>query len=132
MPAGLLCSAAMEHDAAESPPDDPSDFSSPALLWWVSIPLGMGLTGALALSAGAHALMPAPMGAILTPTVMRIIFVVAVGLHVLEGSYAMSRAKMRGLPAAAWGAQTLLLGYPSLRLLLRRTRDGARAGAEAS
>ena len=108
------------------------DFSSPALLWWIAIPVGLGLTGAFALSDAAYALMPAPMAAVLTPTVMRIIFVVAIGLHVLEGSFAMSRAKMRGLPAAAWGAQTLLLGYPSLRLLLRRTRDGARVRTTAS
>lgn len=121
----------MEHEPVEAPAEAQADFSSPALLWCISIPLGMGLTGALALSSSVHALMPAPMGAILTPMVMRVIFVVAVGLHVLEGSFAMSRAKMRGLPAAAWGAQTLLLGYPSLRLLLRRTRDGARAGTDA-
>jgi len=117
----------MEHDSAEASSDVPADFSSPALVWWVLIPLGLGLTAALALSMDVRALLPAAVTEILSLMLMRIILVVALGLHVLEGSFAMSRAKLRGLPAAAWGAQTLLLGYPSLRLLLHRTRDGARA-----
>lgn len=122
----------MKREAPEAPTEAMAEFSSPALVWWILIPIGLGLTAALALSDGTRALLPAAVGAILTPTLMRIILAVALGLHVLEGSFAMSRAKMRGLPAAAWGAQTLLLGYPSLRLLLWRTRDGARARTDES
>jgi hypothetical protein len=112
----------MEHDPADLTSERLSAgrFESPAAIWWLLIPLGMALTGGLALSPGAYALFPSPLAALLSQKLLRWIFVVAIALHVLEGAYAASLASRRGLPALRWGAQTLLLGYPSLRLLLRR------------
>jgi hypothetical protein len=51
-------------------------------------------------------------------------FGVAVGLHVGEALYAYGLAARSGEQALAraWAVQTLLLGYPSLRLLRARSR----------
>jgi len=113
----------MEHDSADAPaPVTPaSAFESPAPIWWILIPLGLALTALLALSPAAHGMLPAPLDSWLPIGVVRLIFAAALLAHVLEGGYALSRARAAGLPAGRWGAQTLLLGYPSLRLLLRRT-----------
>ncbi|KAJ7520446.1 hypothetical protein O6H91_19G006100 [Diphasiastrum complanatum] len=53
---------------------------------------------------------------------LQIIFVLAWLIHVLEASYAWRLAKkVDAMNAKAWFLQTLLLGYPSLRLLLKRS-----------
>ena len=53
------------------------------------------------------------------------IFIVAVALHVGEALYAFRVARAGSAPASApgWMLQTLILGFPSLRLLLRRARS---------
>ncbi len=113
----------MEHDPVEpvSKAGAVRGFESPALIWWILIPVGMGLTAALALIPAAYAILPSALAGLLSPIVVRSIFVVAVALHLLEGAYAGVRARRRELPALRWAAQTTLLGYPSLRLLLRLT-----------
>ncbi|XP_051118161.1 uncharacterized protein LOC127242610 [Andrographis paniculata] len=61
-------------------------------------------------------------------TVARVVLVAAVAAHVGEGVYAWGVAK-RVDPenAGGWGWQTFLYGYPSLRLLLKRSANAAAA-----
>jgi heme/copper-type cytochrome/quinol oxidase subunit 3 len=82
----------------------------------------MALTTLLALWPAAHALVLGVVAGVLTLPIVRAIFLVAVLLHLSEATAAAvlawrSRERKRTL---GWTAQTLLLGYPSLRLLLQR------------
>lgn len=96
----------------------------PHLGWWLAILLGLGLTFTLALSEDAYAAWTTHLGWMLPRAVVQGIAAVAAALHVGEGVYAYVRARRAGLPTArGWGLQTLLLGYPSLRLLLAELRE---------
>lgn len=93
----------------------------PHVGWWISIIGGLGLTAALALSDGAFAWWSATVTTALSRELIRGIFYGAAFLHVFEASYAFSVAKKLGLASApGWGLQTFILGFPSLRLLLKR------------
>ncbi len=99
----------------------------PHLAWWLAIGLGLGLTFLLALSAPAYAavagLVPG-FETVLSRPVVQVIAVAAALAHVGEGAFAYRLARREGLASTAtgWGLQTLALGYPSLRLLLRDVR----------
>ncbi|MEM9070462.1 MAG: NAD-dependent epimerase/dehydratase family protein [Myxococcota bacterium] len=96
----------------------------PHLGWWLAIGVGLGLTFALALSDSAWGVWTDLVGTFLPRIVIQGIAIGAAILHVGEGAYAYVRARAAGLPTAGgWGFQTLLLGYPSLRLLLAEVRD---------
>lgn len=95
----------------------------PHLAWWLAIFGGLGLTFALALSQTAYDAFTSVVP-LFSRAVVRAIAVGALAAHVGEGLYAYARAKTAKLPTAAgWGWQTLMLGYPSLRLLLRELRE---------
>lgn len=53
--------------------------------------------------------------------VVRLVFVLAVLAHILEAWYAFSRAKKAGHgdTAPLWLIQTLILGFPSTRLVIK-------------
>ncbi len=55
----------------------------------------------------------------LPQSVLRAIFWASMATHAGEGIYAYRFAKKHDMDASGWGLQTLLLGYPSLRLLFR-------------
>lgn len=99
----------------------------PHALWWIAILGGMGLTGALALSATAHAWWEAHVTAWTPRPLLIAIFAAACLEHVRKALVAVREAERAGLQATslAWGWQTLLLGWPSLRLLRARTRRAA-------
>lgn len=100
----------------------------PHIGWWLSIIGGLGLTAALALSDGAFVWWSESVTTALSRDLLRGIFYVAAFLHVFEGSYAFLLAKKLGLASApGWGLQTFILGFPSLRLLLRRRAATASA-----
>ncbi len=90
--------------------------------WWVAIPAGMGLLGVLALSPTAHAAWQDAIGPWTPRPLLLATFAWAVGLHVWKGLRAVQLAERLGLrrTALAWGWQTFLLGFASLRLLERR------------
>ena len=99
----------------------------PGLIWWVLVIGGLGLTFALAVSADAYAWMSATVpgfSAVLPRAVVQWIALAAALVHVAEGLYAYFLARRIGASASAteWAGQTLLLGFPSLRLLLARAR----------
>jgi len=100
-------------------------FERPHVGWWIAILSGMTLLGVLAFSSGAYAVWARLAGSWLPQAAMRWIFYVACALHVGEASYAVALARRLALPVARWGTQTLLLGFPSLRLLIQRRRAAA-------
>ncbi len=59
-----------------------------------------------------------------TQFILIFVFVAAVLAHVCEALYAMHLSRKIGCKSTvtAWGLQTLLLGYPSLRLLQKRQK----------
>lgn len=58
-----------------------------------------------------------------------VLLVLAVVAHAVEACYAVHIAQSAGQSAGPWCRQTCLLGYPSLRLLLRLRRAEARTAA---
>jgi len=55
---------------------------------------------------------------------LKSLFVAAVGAHVIESAMSVSVARYMKLETwPLWGLQTLLLGYPSLRILRQRLHD---------
>ena len=102
----------------------------PHPLWWISIFGGLGLLFTLTFSSAAYAWWVANLTPMFPVVVLQWISAGAIALHVGEGLYAYLRAKGAGLPTAAgWGLQTLMLGYPSMRLLLREVRPADPAPA---
>lgn len=96
----------------------------PHVGWWVAVLGGMALLAVLAFHAGAYATWCEWVTTALPQNMLRRIFVIAVGLHVGEATYAVRLARRAGLgeSAGGWFAQTLMLGFPSLRLLRRRVK----------
>ncbi len=94
----------------------------PHWAWWVAILAGMALTGTLAFSASAHGWFAANVTAWIPRGAIVATFVWACWLHVRKGLCAVQLAERAGLHATslAWGWQTFLLGFASLRLLERR------------
>ncbi len=93
--------------------------------WWIAILSGMGLLGVLALSPGAHALWQSWIGPFPPRPLLLGVFAWALGLHLWRALRAVQLAERLGLSrtALAWGWQTFLLGFASLRLLERRAEE---------
>lgn len=117
--------------------DDSSYFRRASIFWFIIIPFGMSLLALLAFFFPPSLPMsgsPASAAeffqlinfyvliAFQSQFVLQIILYLAVAIHVGEALLAyvvatrMGCVKTRGY----WAAQTLLLGYPSLRLLLQK------------
>jgi hypothetical protein len=94
----------------------------PHWAWWLAILAGMAITGALAISATCYGWFAANVAGWLPRPLIGAIFVWACWLHVKKGLRAVQLAERAGLheSALAWGWQTFLLGFASLRLLERR------------
>lgn len=94
----------------------------PHFLWWASIVFGMSLLSVLALWNGAYAWWATRVTTLFPQPLLRVLLVGALAAHVGEGLYAYRLAARLGLVHSqrGWLLQTLILGFPSLRLLLRR------------
>jgi 3beta-hydroxy-delta5-steroid dehydrogenase/steroid delta-isomerase len=101
--------------------------------WWVAILSGMGTLALLALSPAAHRAFEALVGPWAPRPLLLAVFAWALGLHVWKGLRAVQLAERLGLrqSALAWGWQTFLLGFASLRLLERRAEQARAARPEA-
>lgn len=108
-------------------------FEAPALTWWVSIVLGMALTGIVAFCDSEGAVLNSaairPINALAltifrSQTNLKILFWTAVLTHVGEACWAVHLATMVGCfnTWKLWGVQTFILGYPSMQLLYRRQK----------
>jgi len=103
----------------------------PHVGWWISIFLGMTVLGLISLNevTGAWFQSNIPFLGTVPISVWRIVFLIALALHVGEGIYAWRAASRAGLKRArGWGMQTLLLGWPSTRLLRKEIREQAENG----
>lgn len=104
-----IAKLAEETDVVERPP----------LIQWIAVLGGLGLLGVLAFDRDAHDAWTSTVSPMLPQGVLRGIFWTALALHAGEAVHAYRFARKRDMDAAGWGLQTLLLGYPSLRLLHR-------------
>jgi hypothetical protein len=104
---------------------DGDTIDRPPVGWWVAILGGLALNGAVAFDAGAYAWWCAHITTALSQGAVQAIFVAAVLTHVAEAVYAVRMARRSGIGAhtGGWFVQTLLLGFPSLRLLHRRMQE---------
>ena len=97
----------------------------PALHWWVLVVGGLALNAYIAFSTVPFPALSDSGFALSTELtavrfVLRLVFVAAVMAHVCEGAYAHCLARKHDPDnTLQWTAQTTILGYPSLRLLLR-------------
>ena len=99
--------------------DAPVRVERPALGWWVAILAGMTSLGLVAFNPRAWRWWTRNVTGAVPRGAFRSLFWAAVATHVAEGSVAVRVAERDGRHAAAlgWGAQTFLLGFPSLGLL---------------
>jgi Domain of unknown function (DUF4499) len=112
-------------------------FRRAGAVWFIIIPFGMGLLPLLAFffppslpksgspSSGSEFFQLINfyvLKAFQSQFVLQIIFYLAVAIHVVESLVAYFVATKMGCLESRgyWAAQTLLLGYPSLRLLLQK------------
>ncbi|MBO6939229.1 MAG: NAD-dependent epimerase/dehydratase family protein [Deltaproteobacteria bacterium] len=102
------------------------DVERPAVGWQVAVLGGLGLLFALAFVPEAYAFWRRNVGPMLPRRVLQGIAAAAIAAHVGEATYAYKLAKREGMASAGrWAWQTLLFGYPSLRLLKRRVAERA-------
>lgn len=96
----------------------------PHPLWWVSVFVGMVLLGLFAFNSDAYAFFAQHITSKLSKTFLQGLFLISVILHFGEAFYAFYLARRAGLKSTAkgWCIQTFLLGYPSLRLLLKHIK----------
>ena len=96
----------------------------PALGWWLAIPAGLGALAVVALDPAAYAWWTRRVTAAFSQPLLLAVLVASIAAHVGEALYARSLALRHGFAssARAWFWQTLVLGFPSLRLLRQRTR----------
>lgn len=103
------------------------ELDGPNIFVWIAIILGMLATFAVAFLSPVGPIKPIlALGLFIFRSVLalKILFVVAVGLHLGEGAYAWFLArKVDPANASGWFWQTAMLGFPSLRLLLKRSRN---------
>ncbi|KAJ4765042.1 Short chain dehydrogenase/reductase family 42E member 1 [Rhynchospora pubera] len=102
------------------------ELDGPPIFVWFAIIFGMIATFAAAFLPPVGPVKPVrALGLLIFRSVLalKILFVVAVGLHLGEGAYAWFLArKVDPTNAVGWFWQTVALGFPSLRLLLKRAR----------
>lgn len=112
----------MPDTMAPAPSPVADQVERPHFIWWSSILFGMSLLAVLALSDDAYALWARRVTTLFPQPLLRVMLVGAVAAHVGEGLYAYRLAGRLGLVGSqlGWAVQTLLLGFPSLRLLRRR------------
>jgi hypothetical protein len=96
----------------------------PQIGWWIAILGGLAMNAYVAFDGGAYAWWCGHVTTVLPQGLLQTVFIAAVLTHVAEATYAARLAQRSGLgnSAAGWFVQTLLLGFPSLRLLRRRTQ----------
>src|SRR5262245_23085235 len=107
--------------------DAQTGFETPHPGWWIGVLGGLGLLALLAFDDGAYAVWHRTVTTIFPQSLLRVIFVAAVVTHIGEALYALRLLQRIGLRdnLLCWFAQTLALGFPSLRLLRRQARGAA-------
>jgi hypothetical protein len=96
----------------------------PSLGWSVAVVVGLGALGLVAFVPAAYGWWAAHVTTAISRAVLQIVFAGAVLTHMAEAFYAMHLVRRLGLETETnrWFWQTVLLGYPSLGILMRRAR----------
>ena len=96
----------------------------PSLGMSVAVVAGLAALAAVAFVPAAYAWWVAHVTAALSQDLLQIVFAGAVLTHLAEAVYAMRLVQRLGLEAETnkWFWQTVLLGFPSLGILVRRAR----------
>jgi hypothetical protein len=104
------------------------EIERPHWLWWALILPAVALLAVLSASASAFESWAATTRLPLPQAVYQGLLVFTFVAHSGEAMFAMSLAgrSSEAERKAGWAMQTLMLGYPSLRLLLKRLRSGER------
>lgn len=106
-------------------------FDYPHIIWWILILYGMIMLGMIALLDRSSILLQSiyikpikDLGYYLFTTQynLKLTFVIAIILHIIEAMYAITIAINLGCfnTWLLWSIQTFFLGYPSLQLLIKR------------
>ena len=105
-------------------------FETPSPFWWSSIGSGMFLLGLIAfkdennMSFLLQCVNQLGLSIFQSKINLQRMFYIAVALHILEGVAAFIVAFRNGMNTApVWGLQTVLLGFASFRLLLKRLEE---------
>jgi len=95
-----------------------------SLGWSVAVVIGLGVLAVVAFSADVFAWWAGHVTSALPQGLLQAIFAGAVITHLAEACYALTLVRRLGLGAqrAKWFWQTLLLGFPSLGILVRAAR----------
>lgn len=94
----------------------------PKMGWWIIILGSFSLLTVLAFNPTAYQFFNQNFLSFFTQIHLKTLFFGALLIHLSEAFYALKVARQKKLQrSASWFLQTLLLGYPSLRLLLRRS-----------
>jgi Domain of unknown function (DUF4499) len=94
----------------------------PSWLWFLLLDGGIVILAKLAFSKSAYEMVGGKTGAALPPReVLQAMLVGTAVIHATEALAAGRIARRRGLSARGWRLQTLLVGFPSLLALRRRT-----------
>lgn len=106
----------------------------PATGWWVAVLSGMTVLGLIAFRPSWWRWWSTRVTGAIPQPFFRVLFWAAVVTHVAEGATAVRLAEQAGEHAAtlSWGAQTTLLGFPSLGLLRRRARPEVASRGETA
>ncbi|GAF94347.1 unnamed protein product, partial [marine sediment metagenome] len=106
----------------------------PRWFWWVSIILGMLLLGFVAHHPSTWAWWTQNLTAAIPQWVFRVVLWAAVLTHVHKGLKAVRLAERAGFhrTSTAWGWQTFILGFASMKLLLPRIARAEQRAAGTS
>ena len=99
----------------------------PHLVWWIVIVGGLSILAWQGFSAPFYAWWVAHVNPLPAQSTMAWIFLACIPLHIGEAIYCWRLSNRLGTPEASmgWALQTLVIGFPSTRLLMKRARPAA-------
>jgi hypothetical protein len=105
----------------------PDVVERPRLVWWVFVLGGLTVLGFQGFSTDFYSWWVLHVNWLPGKRTMAGVFIACVPIHVVEAIYVHRLALRLGMheSAVGWSVQTLLLGYPSTRLIRNRARKDA-------
>ena len=97
----------------------------PHIVWWVVVIGGIILFALWALSTPFYEWYQSTVHPLPSQTLVGWMLIALLPIHTFEAVYVVRLARKLGLVESAplWGLQTLILGYPSTKLMLDRARS---------
>ena len=96
----------------------------PHAIWWVVILGGIVVLALLAFHTTFYTWYAATFHPLPSQSILTWVLIALLPIHIFEAVYVVRIARKLGLVESAplWGLQTLVLGYPSTKLMLDRAR----------